>query len=119
VDDSDLVRGFVKDLLADAPHQLLEARSAAAALKIAENPGRQIDLLISDLLLPGPSGLDLARKLRVERPHLKVLLLSADPANAIAATLLPNAHFLEKTQIVVELANAVKQILAENPHSGF
>ena len=112
VDDSELVRGFAKDLLLEAAHEVLEADDAPAALIIAEKHVLPIDLLITDLLLPGPSGVDLARKLRAFRPNLKVLLVSADSHNAAAAALIPGARFMEKSHMVDELAETVAQLLS-------
>jgi CheY-like chemotaxis protein len=112
VDDSDLVRGFAKELLIAASYQVLEAADAPAALELAQAARQHIDLLIADLLLPGPSGLDLARKMRALWPDLKVLLASADPSNAVAATLLPNARFLDKNKMVDHLTEIVAEMLA-------
>ena len=114
VDDSELVRGFTRELLTEAAYEVLEASSAPAAQSIAA--GRKIDLLITDLLLPGLSGLDLARQMRLMWPEVRVLLLSADPYNAAAAAFVPGARFLEKTRMVDHLTTAVAQMLA--PPSG-
>jgi CheY-like chemotaxis protein len=119
VDDSDLVRRFAKELLIEAAYHVLEAANASAALELTQSAEQRIDLLIADLLLPGPSGLDLARKLRATRPYLKVLLLSADPSNAPAAKLIPNASFLDKTKMVDHLTETVEEILAQGSHSDF
>ena len=113
VDDTVLVRGFAKRLLEEAAYQVLEADDAPGALKLAADAAQRIDLLITDLLLPGPSGLELARRLRRTRPALKVILVSADPGNGAAATRIPDARFLEKTQMIEELAPMVAEFLEE------
>jgi DNA-binding response OmpR family regulator len=112
VDDSALVRGFTAELLVEAGYQVLEAADAASARRIVEETEDQIDLLMIDVILPGTNGLVLARQLRELRPGLKVLLLSADPANVAAKALLPGAGFLEKSRMVEELAATVAGMLS-------
>ena len=110
MDDSNLVRGFVKELLVEAAYAVLEARDAPQALSVAaEHP--EVDLLIADLLLPGANGVDLAKKMRAARPGLKVLLLSADSSNAVAAAQLPGARFMDKNGMVEQLTSTVAELL--------
>ena len=113
VDDSELVRGFAKELLADAAYCVIEAESAAAALKIADRADRRIDMIVTDLMLPGMNGLELSKKMLALRPGLKVLLVSADPGNEIAVSLVPGARFLDKNALVDSLVERVRQMLAE------
>ncbi|MGD0103700.1 MAG: ATP-binding protein [Rhodopila sp.] len=75
VDDEELVRMSTADMLADLGFSVCEAASAAAAVRIVEG-GAAIDVLITDHLMPGMTGVDLAEVMRERRPDLPVLLIS-------------------------------------------
>src|SRR5205085_4979508 len=74
VEDNDQVREFAESLLAELDYDVVSAPSAEAAL---ETLGRQsVDLLFTDVMMPGMSGLELAERARQLRPALPVLLAS-------------------------------------------
>jgi len=75
VDDEEAVRFTTAQMLADLGYEVIEAASAGEALRQARL-GCEFDLLVTDHLMPGMSGTDLAQELRNERPHLPVLLVS-------------------------------------------
>jgi len=75
VDDEDLVRMTTADMLMDLGYQVVEAISGEAALRLVSS-GQRFDLLITDHLMPGVSGTDLARAVRSTRPDVPVLLVS-------------------------------------------
>jgi CheY-like chemotaxis protein len=75
VDDEDLVRGSTADMLAELGYAVTEAGSAEEALRLV-NGGLEPDLLITDHLMPGMSGTDLAHELRARSRDLPVLLVS-------------------------------------------
>jgi PAS domain S-box-containing protein len=75
VDDEDLVRMSTADMLADLGYDVIEASSAEEALRLIE-AGAMPDILVTDHLMPGMSGDDLARRLRASRPTLPVLIVS-------------------------------------------
>jgi PAS domain S-box-containing protein len=74
VDDEPLVRASTADMLAELGYEVLEAESSQQALALID--GRPLDLVITDHLMPGVSGTDLARILAAERPGLPVLVVS-------------------------------------------
>lgn len=75
VDDEALLTMTMSDTLRELGHHAMEANSAAEALKLlAENP--QIDLIITDHVMPGMTGADLARLAKKARPDLKIILAS-------------------------------------------
>ena len=57
---------------------VLTARSVEAALKASRNHPGPVDLLLTDLEMPGMSGLELCRNIKAERPGIKVLVMSGD-----------------------------------------
>lgn len=75
VDDEMLVRLGTADMLDDLGYEVAEASSAEEALRLLEE-GLEPDLLVTDHLMPGMNGADLAREVRRQRPTLPVLLIS-------------------------------------------
>jgi CheY-like chemotaxis protein len=74
VDDEDDVRDLVVDILQDEGYHVLAARSGSEALALLAESA--VDLLFTDLVMPGVDGLTLARSARGVRPDLKVLFTS-------------------------------------------
>lgn len=75
VDDEMLVRMGTADMLDELGYEVVEANSAEDALRLLEE-GLEPDLLVTDHLMPGMNGADLARVVRADRPTLPVLLIS-------------------------------------------
>lgn len=75
VDDEEFVRLSTADMLGDLGYRVVEAASADEALKVIEN-GTHLDLVVTDHLMPGMTGTDLARAVRARRPDLPVLVVS-------------------------------------------
>jgi two-component system, cell cycle sensor histidine kinase and response regulator CckA len=76
VEDEPAVRNLVASSLRNDGYELLLAASAEEALAIAEAHGGTIDLLLTDAMMPGRSGIELARELVARRPGLPVILMS-------------------------------------------
>src|SRR5260370_39227199 len=75
VDDVATNREFIRDALMCQEYKIAEAVAGGQALEVMENEGA--DLVITDLRMPGISGVDLLRKLRVKYPDTTVILLTA------------------------------------------
>ena len=75
VDDEKLVREATADMLEDFGYRVVQASSAEEALRLARG-GLQADILVTDHLMPGMNGTDLARTMRAERLVSKVLIVS-------------------------------------------
>ncbi|PSJ36634.1 PAS domain S-box protein [Allosphingosinicella deserti] len=80
VDDEDLVRMSTADMLAELGYAVVEAASAEDAFRLLED-GLAPDLLVTDHLMPGINGTDLARSVRAERPQTQVLVISGYAEN--------------------------------------
>lgn len=76
VEDDASVRILVKDLLNKAGYTVLEARNGAEALQLGERESRHIDLMLTDYLMPGIRGDDLAQRILAIRPTMRVLYMS-------------------------------------------
>ena len=76
VEDDDAVRKLVRELLEQQGYRVIAAEHAAHALGLVEDLDREIDLLITDVVMPGMSGPDLAESLVQRFPRMKVLFIS-------------------------------------------
>ena len=85
VEDEPGVRSLVERILLRGGYRVLAFADGAAALDALAGPGTTIDLLITDLVMPGPNGFEVARRFRLERPDLPVLLMSGYAADALDA----------------------------------
>nr|WP_314443720.1 PAS domain S-box protein [uncultured Sphingomonas sp.] len=75
VDDEDLVRASTADMLAELGYSVMEARSAEEALSLMDG-GHLFDLLVTDHLMPGMTGTELAREVRSRQPETRTLVVS-------------------------------------------
>ena len=75
VDDEELVRMSTADMLVDLGYAVVEAASAEEAVRVLER-GQSIDVLVTDHLMPGMTGTELARHVQATRPQLPILLVS-------------------------------------------
>ncbi|WP_300972923.1 PAS domain-containing protein [Sphingomonas sp. LHG3406-1] len=104
VDDEEYVRLSTADMLSDLGYQVIEAASAEEALGMIEN-GAHPDLVITDHLMPGMTGTDLARALRRRRPDLPVLVVSGyAEVDGVAADLPRLAKPFRKSELAASLA---------------
>ncbi len=114
VEDDEAVRETLCDLLAfEDDLEVVDAvASAEAALAtLAADPA--IDLLITDVSLPGMSGLDLARKITAVEPHPPVLVLSGHQGRAYTeqGRQAGASGFVTKVDVVTELVPAIHRVL--------
>ena len=76
VEDEAFVREVMSEVLRAAGYRILMARSAAEALRIYDQLSAGVDMLLTDVILPGDSGRDLAKQLKAQNARLKVLLIT-------------------------------------------
>jgi len=117
VEDEASLRKLARNILTDAGYSILEAADAAEALDIADRSGAWIDLLLTDVIMPGMSGHELANALSPRRPAMKVLFMSGytDGAIEIHGVLKPGITILRKPFSRQTLMRTVEEILAEKP----
>ncbi len=114
VEDEDAVRVFAARALKNKGYKVLEARTGEQALDILHDQAN-IDLMITDMMMPGMDGGTLARLIRVERPEIKIILISGyseEIARGEVATG-QDFHFLPKPFSLGQLATKVKEVLGE------
>jgi PAS domain S-box-containing protein len=117
VEDEAPVRAVTRQLLERNGYTVLEAPDGAAALALldGETGGRHIDLLLTDVIMPGMSGRALADQLKARRPHLRVLFMSGYTDDAVVrhGMLEPGLAYLEKPFRPPTLLRKVRAVLQE------
>ena len=117
VEDDRALRELLRITLESSGYTVLAAADAAEALRLAEPPGRTIALLVSDVMMPGMTGPDLARRLRASRAGLEVLLVSGYSRDS--ELLDPRVAFLQKPFRPQALTNMVRGLLVPDAaHAG-
>ncbi len=112
VDDEPQVRELIVALLQDMGHHCLQAEDGPGGLQIARSSIQAIDLLITDVGLPGLSGRQLAAQLRELRPDLKVLFITGYANDAIFdVDAAPGVELLNKPFTMTELAVRVRNLI--------
>lgn len=109
-EDEPAVRNLVKLLLEREGHRLLVTSDGQEALEAARAYPGQIDLLVSDIVMPKLSGDQLAATLLKERPGIRVLLMSGKPARE-SLVWESNLVFLWKPFALAEFKTAVQRVL--------
>ncbi|MCS4233388.1 response regulator [Stenotrophomonas sp. BIGb0135] len=111
VDDTDSVRVMVREMLVEAGYQVVEAINAQQAL-LELHSTREVDLLLSDVGLPGMNGRELADAARALRPHLPVLFVTGYTESAVVRHefLGPGMSLLPKPFSVNELLRSVREM---------
>ena len=114
VEDEPGVRSLVEQLLIRGGHRVLAFPDGTAAIDALADLGVSIDLLITDLVMPGPNGIEVARQIRRNRPGLPVLLMSGYASDALRAERVSDAslELLEKPFSAAELLDRVAAVLA-------
>lgn len=113
VDDEAGIRGLVRKILKREHYNVLEAASAEEALTISVSRAAPLDLLLTDVKLPGLSGPELARRMYEASPNLKVLYISGytDDPSVLAGDYPPGSRFLAKPFTLSALLKAVREVL--------
>lgn len=113
VEDEASIRDNVRDCLEQLGYRVLTAADGNAALKICDDIEGKLDLVITDLIMAGKSGHELANDLAERHPGVRVLFMSGYTENSATRrdVLLKGSPFLQKPFSVAELANAVHTAL--------
>ncbi|HEY8945949.1 MAG TPA: response regulator, partial [Polyangiaceae bacterium] len=113
VDDEPLVRESTRRMLRSLGYRVFIAQNSEEALKIAAEHLDHIDLVISDVIMPGMNGLELARELGKQRPSVRVLFVSGFTAGVLAerGLLRESVEFLQKPIALDTLAARVRLLL--------
>ena len=113
VDDDAPIRVLVSDVLRRLGYRVLTAEHAEAALDTAREHLDSLRLVLTDVVMPGRSGLDLAKELNQSMPQVPVLFMSGHPERVLASNgrAVPPAAFLQKPFALDMLALRVRQAI--------
>ncbi|MDP2156723.1 MAG: ATP-binding protein [Nitrospirota bacterium] len=113
VDDDQSVRKVIIDTMVPLGYRILEAASGDEALEIVDTVHGRIDLLLTDVVMPGMSGRELAEKIKSRQPGIKVIFMSGYPDDAVSAYGISRlwGTFIEKPLILSRLANKLRDLL--------
>jgi PAS domain S-box-containing protein len=113
VEDDDGVRGYSVETLRELGYRVHEAADGPSALRLLERPDIAVDLLFTDVVMPGMSGKELSDAARLLRPGLKILYTSGYTRNAIVhgGRLDPGVELLPKPFSFRELSERVRDLL--------
>jgi PAS domain S-box-containing protein len=117
VEDEELLRKPIREIMEMNGYHVLEAGDAEEALKLVEDYGEAIDLLLTDVVMPGLNGRELAEQLLALRPNLRVLFMSGYTNNMVVhqGILEEGLAFLEKPFTPEALAVKIRQVLRGVP----
>jgi hypothetical protein len=98
VEDEHSLRDMMCEMLDTAGYTVLAAKSPAEAVRLVQQHSGPLDLLLTDVVMPGMRGPELAETLRAIRPGLKVLVMSGytDETMSVQGSVVPDAQFIQK-----------------------
>jgi two-component system, cell cycle sensor histidine kinase and response regulator CckA len=117
VEDEDLVRRVARRILENFSYKVLEAENGPAALQLGQDYPGPINLLLTDVVMPGMNGKELVEIWRQQYPETQVLYTSGYTENAIVqqGSLEQDTHFIQKPYRPELLARKVREVLDGHP----
>jgi PAS domain S-box-containing protein len=114
VEDEEVVRRLVRDALRKRGYRVLEAATPSAGIELTREYGPQINLVLSDVLMPEMRGPELVSNIRKFRPDLAVMYMSGySDSTFLDPTLLEGVAYIQKPFRPEELARRVAEVLAK------
>ena len=114
VENGEILRPLLVEILQREGHEVLAAKDGGEALSIWDQHQGQLDLIVTDVVMPGMSGKELAERLRSLRPEVKVIYISGYESSLLCTDnkFGPEAVFLQKPFRPAELIQLVREVLA-------
>src|SRR5262249_20862844 len=116
VEDETAVRRMLREALTRAGYRVREAANGAEAIKQWRGEIEQIDLLVTDIVMPVMNGLKLAEELRRRRPSLRIIFISGHAEELISRQSMPDPppDLLPKPFIPETLVRKVREVLNQS-----
>jgi two-component system cell cycle sensor histidine kinase/response regulator CckA len=116
VEDEEVVRGLARQILEQAGYQVLVAQQGEEAIRLCNEHAQEIHLLLTDVVMPGAGGKEVADRLSSLRPGIKVLFMSGYTDEAIVhhGVLDSDVKFIQKPFSPTALAKKVREVLDSN-----
>lgn len=116
VEDEEMVRNLVGAALRRQGYRVLACGDANAGIEAGGRPGLEIDLLLTDLTIPGMSGAEMAQRIQRLQPQLRVVFMSGEPQRGLSDAGQPHTFaFLQKPFTLDALTQILNQALARPP----
>jgi PAS domain S-box-containing protein len=120
VEDEEILRQVIPHILSRLGYTFIMAETPEEALQICRRPEVEIDVLLTDVVMPGMSGKELWELFRLERPDTKVIYMSGYTAEVISrqGVLDSGVHFIQKPFSTAELGKKLQSVIgttAQNP----
>ncbi|HVP64343.1 MAG TPA: response regulator [candidate division Zixibacteria bacterium] len=115
VEDEEYVREVAREILELEGYHVIEASHPHEALERYEQHGGKIDLLVTDVVMPGMDGHDLAERLTQKQPSIKLMFMSGYTENALLKRGIRdmNAAYLQKPFTLQALLEKVREVIAD------
>jgi len=113
VEDNDMVRQVTISYLEQLGYQVIPAHSPQAGIALCENPLIQIDIILTDVVMPGMSGKEMLDRIAAIRPGTKALFMSGYTADLVAkrGVIEEGMHFIQKPFDMTTLAFKIEEAL--------
>jgi PAS domain S-box-containing protein len=117
VEDEEAVRDLIRTVLTEHGYEVVAARDTQHAIKISASHSREIHMLLTDVIMPGMSGRELATSVTARRPGIRVLFMSGYTDNVITTggMLETGIAFLQKPFSPTTLVTKVREVLTAAP----
>jgi len=115
VEDAEPLRGLICEALSTSGCKVLSAPDGQKASRIVSEQKGEIDLLLTDVIMPGMSGPALAKQIRSLRPQTKILYMSGYSGEFQPDMLTPGVSFIQKPFTLADLARKIRKMLADKP----
>jgi len=117
VDDEEAIRRMMAKMLGNSGYTVLNASSAVEALSVCEERSTTLQLVVTDVAMPGMNGFDLAEQIAERWPTIRVLFMSGCENDLSIRRQLYERPLLAKPFTRDELANKIRELLAMVPSS--
>lgn len=111
VEDEDAVRSFSVRALQNKGYEVFEASSGDNALELLAEQKPKIDLVVSDVMMPGIDGIEMGKHVREMYPNITIIYMSGYTEDKFKDDMGPGIHFLAKPFTLKQLAEKVKEVL--------
>jgi PAS domain S-box-containing protein len=113
VEDDDVVRRLIREILERSGYTVFDARNGSEALNVCERSEERIQIMVTDMVMPEMSGVELSRRIGSLRPGMKIVYMSGYSDNVLAyhGILDPGTAFLQKPFTPDDLERKVREVL--------
>jgi len=118
VDDEEAIRRMIEKMLWNSGYTVLKASGAVEALSVCEESSAALDLVVTDVAMPGMNGFDLAERISERWPTIRILFMSGCANDLSVRRQLYERPLLPKPFTRDELAHKVRELLTPAPSSG-